>query len=228
MLQRVAQVLCLGCVVLCSAQVPAQSVVPIEQEPAHRLVLQNKKIRVFDIGLPPGTDTLWHVHRHDGISVRLTDATVADQPQDGPAETFHLRQGAVAFGATPVPRTHCVRNIGETTFRNIYIELLTDADASQDRPAAATSDRRVEFENGRVRALRRILAPDESTAVHTHTSNAVAVLVTAGRLEISYPDDAARTVDGKAGAVQWIQAGTTHAVKNVGTAPIEMVDVELK
>ena len=83
MLQRVAEILCLCCLVLCGTKASAQSAVPIEQEPAHRLVLQNANIRVFDVWLPPGEDSLWHVHRHDGISVRLADATVDDQPRMG-------------------------------------------------------------------------------------------------------------------------------------------------
>ena len=225
MLQQVAEVLCLCCLVLCGTQASAQSAVPIEQEPAHRLVLQNANVRVFEVWLPPGADSLWHVHRYDGISVRLTDATVDDQPEDGQAETFRLRRGAVAYGATPAARTHRVRNVGETAFHNIYIELLTGHGAGMDR-AAAASDRRVEFENDRVRALRRILAPGESTAMHTHASSAVAVLVSAGRLETSYPVDAARTDYVKAGAVVWIGSGTTHSLKNVGDAPIEIVDIE--
>jgi len=228
MLQRVAEVLCLCCLVLCGTKASAQSAVPIEQEPAHRLVLQNGSIRVFDVWLPPGADSLWHVHRHDGISVRLADATVDDQPKDGQAETFRLRRGAVAYGATPTARTHRVRNVGETAFHNIYIELLADPNVGKDPAAAAASDRRVEFENDRVRALRRVLAPGESTAMHTHAASAVAVLVSAGRLEVSYPEGTARTHDVKAGAVQWIGSGTTHALKNVGDAHIEIVDIEPK
>lgn len=228
MLKRVAEILCLCWIVACGTNAWAQSAVPIEQEPAHRLVLQNEAVRVFEIRLPPGTASLWHVHRHDGISVRLADATVQDQPEDGPARTLHLRRGAVAYGATPAALTHRVRNAGETAFHNVYIELLTDHDVGKDHTAAATSDRRAEFENDRVRALRRILAPGESTAMHTHASSSVAVLVTAGRLEISDPEGAARTSDVKAGAAQWIEAGTTHALKNVGDAPIEIVDIELK
>jgi len=228
MLQRVAEVLCLCCLVLCGTKASAQSAVPIEQEPAHRLVLQNDSIRVFDVWLPPGEDSLWHVHRHDGISVRLADATVDDQPKDGQAETFRLRRGAVAYGATLTARTHRVRNVGETAFHNIYIELLADPNVGKDPAAAAASDRRVEFENDRVRALRRVLAPGESTAMHTHAASAVAVLVSAGRLEVSYPEGTARTHDVKAGAVQWIGSGTTHALKNVGDAHIEIVDIEPK
>jgi quercetin dioxygenase-like cupin family protein len=226
MLQRVAEILCLCCLVLCGTTASAQPAVAIEQEPAHRLVLQNDYVRVFEVWLPPGADSLWHVHRHDGISVRLADAAVEDQPKDGQAETFRLRRGAVAYGATPTARTHRVRNVGETTFHNIYIELLTDHDVGKNRAAAAAPARRVDFENDRVRALRRILAPGESTAMHTHASSGVAVLVTSGRLEISSPEGAARTSDVKAGAVQWIDSGTTRSLKNVGDAPIEIVDVE--
>ncbi|HEX6572067.1 MAG TPA: cupin domain-containing protein [Steroidobacteraceae bacterium] len=228
MLKRVAEVLCLGCLVLCGAKATAQPAVPIDQEPAHRLALQNAHIRVFEIQLPPGEDTLWHVHRHDGISVRLADATIEDHPKDGPARTMRLRRGAVAYGATPTALTHRVLNAGETTFHNIYVELMPGHGGETARATATVSDPRVEFENDRVRALRRILAPGESTAVHTHASSGVAVLVTAGRLEVSYPQGAARTLDVKAGAVHWIDSGTTHTLKNVGDAPVEIVDIELK
>ncbi len=228
MLKPVVNAFCSCCLALCGTQAAAQSAVPIEQEPAHRLQLQNEGIRVFEVWLAPGEDSLWHVHRHDGISVRLADATVEDEPQDGPAETFHLRRGAVAYGATPTARSHRVRNVGDTAFHNIYIELLADHDVGKDRPAVAASGRSAELENDRVRALRRILAPGEATGMHTHASSGVAVPVTAGRLEISYPDRDAGTRDIKAGAAQWIDPGTTHSLRNVGDAPIEIVDIELK
>lgn len=210
------------------AQAATPSAVPIEQEPAHRLVLQNEYVRVFEVWLPPGDATLWHVHLHDGVSVRLTDATIEDQPTDGKSETIRLHRGEVAYAATPARLTHQVRNVGETTFDNVYIELLTPNEVSADRSDAAAPDPRVVFENDRVRALRRILAPGESTAMHTHASKGVGVPVTSGRLEISTPQGATRTVEMKPGAAQWIEPGTTHRLKNVGDAPIEIVDIELK
>jgi len=211
-----------------AAQASTPSAVPIEQEPAHRLVLQNEYVRVFEVWLPPGNATLWHVHRHDGVSVRLTDATIEDQPQDGPAETMRLQRGQVTYGATPMARTHRVRNVGETTFHIVYTELLTPPGISADHTAAPATDPRVVLENDRVRALRRILAPGESTALHTHASRGVGVPVTAGRLEISDPEGATKSIEMKVGAVQWIEPGTTHRLKNIGDAPIEIVDVELK
>lgn len=223
-----------GLTILCGtlaawgAETATPSAVPIEQEPAHRLVLENEYVRVFEVWLPPGEATLWHVHLHDGVSVRLTDATIEDQPKDGEAKTFRLCRGEVAYGATPAALTHQVRNVGETTFHNVYIELLTPHDLSTDRSDAAAPDARVVLENDRVRALRRILAPGESTSMHTHALRGVAVPLTAGRLEIVTPDGAARTVEMKLGAVQWIESGTTHRLRNVGDAPVEIVDIELK
>jgi quercetin dioxygenase-like cupin family protein len=228
MLKRALENLWLCSLVLSGAVAAAQPAVPIEQEPAHRLVLQNEEVRAFEVRLPPGAISLWHVHRHDGMSVRLADAAIEDEPEDGPAAEFRLRRGAVAYGANTTTMTHRVRNVGDTTFHNLYIELLTDRDAGKDRPAATASDRHADFENERVRALRRILAPGESTAMHTHALNGVAVLVSAGQLEITPAQDAARKIDVKAGATQWIASGTTHALKNVGDAPIEIVDIELK
>jgi quercetin dioxygenase-like cupin family protein len=224
----VALAMLCGSLAAWGAQAATPSAVPIEQEPAHRLVLQNEHVRVFEVSLPAGDATLWHEHLHDGVSVRLTNATVEDQPKNGKAETFHMRRGEVAYGATPTARTHRVRNVGETAFRNVYIELLTAHEASTDPAVAATPDPRVVFENDRVRALRRILAPGESTDMHVHALKGVGVPVTAGRLEISYPDGAIRSVEMIVGAAQWIQPGTTHRLKNVGDADIEIVDFELK
>jgi quercetin dioxygenase-like cupin family protein len=226
--RSVALAILCGNLAPCGVQASTPSAVPIEQEPAHRLVLQNEYVRVFEVWLPPGKTTLWHVHLHDGVSVRLTDATIEDEPKDGPAETIRLHGGQVAYGATPTARTHRVHNAGETTFHIAYIELLTPPGVRADHSSAAAPDPRVVFENDRVRALRRILAPGESTVMHTHESRGVGVPVRGGRLEISDQEGTTNTFDVKAGAVNWIEPGTTHRLRNVGDAPMEFVDIELK
>jgi quercetin dioxygenase-like cupin family protein len=203
--------------------------VEIEREPAHRLVLQNEHVRAFEILLPPGQATLWHVHRHDGVSVRLSDSTIQDQPEDGAPETLRLRRAAIAYGAMPTVLTHRVRNVGEVPFHNVYVELLMPARAAApENLAASGSDRPADFENPRVRVFRRTLAPGAATVMHTHPLRGVGVVVSAGRLEISDRVGAPRIVDVEVGAVQWIEPGTTHALKNVGERTVEIVDVELK
>jgi quercetin dioxygenase-like cupin family protein len=106
--------------------------------------------------------------------------------------------------------------------------LLTPHEVGTDRVDAPAPDPRVVLNNDRVRALRRILAPGESTGMHTHESRGVGVPVTAGRLEISAQEGASKIIETKVGAVQWIEHGTTHRLVNVGDRPIEIVDIELK
>ena len=50
----------------------AQIVVPVEQEPQHRLTLENAYVRVLDATFPPGYVSLFHRHSQDNVSVRIT------------------------------------------------------------------------------------------------------------------------------------------------------------
>ena len=224
---RVSEVLGLCWMALCGANAVAQSAVPVEQEPAHHLVLQNDQVRVFHVQLPAGAASLWHVHTHDGISVRIGDATIQDEPMDGSAKRFELHRGAVSFGATPAVFTHRVNNIGTTPFDNVYIELLGGPGAGSSNAAGPAARRPAEFENERVRVLRRVLAPGEASEMHTHPANTVAVVVTPGKLQVTQGDGTMRTLEPQAGAVQWVASGTTHSLRNTGSAPVEIVDVEL-
>src|SRR5215831_14127870 len=54
-----------------AAQRGATAPVPVEQEPHHALVFSNSVISVLDVQLPPGYVSLFHVHAHDNISVRI-------------------------------------------------------------------------------------------------------------------------------------------------------------
>jgi quercetin dioxygenase-like cupin family protein len=66
--------------------------VPVEQEPHHRWIFENQYVRVLDVVLAPGESTLFHTHSHDSIAVRLTDASVQEQPFE--PNSVELSQGA--------------------------------------------------------------------------------------------------------------------------------------
>ncbi len=54
--------------VLCFAAVAAlaeERVVPANQEPRHRVKLENEAVRVIDVEIPPGYRTLTHAHAHN-------------------------------------------------------------------------------------------------------------------------------------------------------------------
>ena len=50
---------------------------------------------------------------------------------------------------------------------------------------------------------------------------------TPGKLQVTQGDGTMRTLEPQAGAVQWVASGTTHSLRNTGSAPVEIVDVEL-
>jgi quercetin dioxygenase-like cupin family protein len=206
-----------------------QAPVPVENEPRHRLKFGNRHVRVFDVLIPPGDTSLFHTHVHDGVGIKLTDAHIRDEPTGGSPDDITVMRGEVSFALRPSPLTHRVSNIGETPFRNIFIEILPPAGAPHGAaPQALVAGQTLVLENERVRISRLVLAPGQSAELHTHALRRLAVAVTEGRLAVEVPGEKAWTVEFKSGDFRWYEAGTTHALKNVGSTPFEAVDIELK
>ena len=140
-----------------------QSPVPIEKEPRHRLKFENKSVRVFDVLIPSGDASLFHTHVHDGLSVRITDAQIRDEPVQGDSEESTVKRGAVTFSYRPKPMTHRVSNIGKTPFRNIFIEILPSSDGSTRAPLPPSRDGyAMVLENERVRVSRLVPSSRDS------------------------------------------------------------------
>jgi hypothetical protein len=104
--------------------VPAQSPVPVEKEPRHQLKFENQSVRVFDVFIPSGDESLFHTHVHDGVSIRLTDAQIRIEVLRDSVDEVRVKRGAVEFSSFPNPLTHRVSNTGTTPFRNIFVEIL--------------------------------------------------------------------------------------------------------
>jgi beta-alanine degradation protein BauB len=85
---------------------------------------------------------------------------------------------------------------------------------------------KVEFENQQIRILRARYAPHERLEMHSHPAKAE-VQITDGTVRIFTPDGKWRDDPGKAGEFFWLQA-TRHAVENVGSAPLVLVEIEMK
>ncbi len=64
--------------------------------------------------------------------------------------------------------------------------------------------------------------------MHTHALRGLGVAVSEGRITVEVPGEKVRTVKFKPGDTQWHEAGTKHTLRNVGSAPFEAVEIELK
>jgi len=229
-MKRVFQFTLVACILLTLAIAGnAQTSVPIEKEPMHRLKFENKFVRLFDVLVPVGGTTKYHVHLYDGISVRVSNAQIIDESIGGEKKPFDIKYGEATFGAKPVPETHRVINSGKTDFRNIFIEILADKKAPTSGPYPILSDgHTVLIDNDRVRVNRLVLKPGESSKLHKHNMHGLGIILYDSKIEMIAADGSKRALEPKVGDYAWQNAGTTHVIKNTGTTVFEAIDIELK
>jgi mannose-6-phosphate isomerase-like protein (cupin superfamily) len=94
---------------------------------------------------------------------------------------------------------------------------------------AAKYDVKIVLENDRVR-VRDVTFPPAvlDTGMHTHEYAHVGVIVTPGALVFTDPAGKTERVEFKGGSVGFRDAKATHQVGNPGTAPMRVIEVELK
>lgn len=207
----------------------AQIAVPIEKEPRHRLKFGNQYVRLFDVLIPKGDTSLYHIHRYDGVSVRLSNAQILDEVLGGQKVEFILKPGEVTFGLRPAEMTHRVINNGSSDFRNIFIEILPVAvRLSTIKSSEPLPDHKLLFDNDRVSAYRVVLKPGRSTQVHNRDIKGISVFVTDAKIQIIVSERKTKTKQFRSGEFMWYDAGKAQAVKNVGPSDMEMVVFGLK
>lgn len=205
-----------------------QSPVEISGEHHHHPKFENEFVRVWDVTVPAGDATLWHVHRNDNVVITIGGASLRIETA-GAAPTESLwKFGEVRFGkATYI---HRAINAGSTPFHNFTIELLKSPPERKVIPTQSEPIPRAPvLENDRVRVYRVTLEPGQSTTMHTHVLPGIGIAITAAEVEV--------TTQGKqkpdrlklpAGDLRWRMGAVTHMIKNVGKTTFEAVDIELK
>jgi quercetin dioxygenase-like cupin family protein len=84
----------------------------------------------------------------------------------------------------------------------------------------------VEFENEQIRILRMRYRPHERLEMHSHPAKAE-VQLTDGSVRIFTPEGISHDERGSAGEFFWLEP-TKHAVENLGKAPLEIIEIEMK
>ena len=106
--------------------------VEITSEPRHHLALENEHVRVFQVEVAPHDQTLMHIHRHDYVFVTLGAAQLENDVKGKPPVMLRLQDGETRF--TPGNFAHVARNLADTPFRNVTIELVGDEAAHKNPP----------------------------------------------------------------------------------------------
>lgn len=205
-----------------------KSPVEISGEPRHHPKFENEFVRVWDVTVPAGDVTLWHVHRNDNVVITLGEASLRIETVGAAPAESQLKFGDVSFRkATYV---HRAMNIGTTPFHNLTIEILKLPLGAQELLGAKEPIARAPvLENDRVRVYRLSLAPGESATTHTHLLPGLGITIAPGEIEVTTQGkDKPDRVNLPAGDVRWRSGPVTHLIKNVGKTVFEAVDIELK
>ncbi len=200
----------------------------VRNEPKHHLLFENEDVRAYDVIVPSGEATLFHVHALDYVYVVLGDAKLESEVQGQQPADLPVTFGAARFTAGPI--THRVKNVGTTPFHNITVELVRPASAT---PAVLPAPpwngpESVALENDRVRITRLVLEPGRTTATYTLPGRTLVVPLTSGSVRVEVVGSAPRTLELKPGTAEWQADAVTEAIGNAGKSNIEIVRVELK
>lgn len=230
----------IGLVLWCvlALDVAAQRVVPVHEEPRHRLVHESSALQVLDIGIQPGDTTLFHRHDRPIAYVEI-DATVVNQQRLGGA------WGRVGASSSPPrraagrvswneryadsPVVHRVTAIGPGPFRLIGVVSRGDGDESTRTgpmgPFEAPLDVSRYFSQIRVE-----MNPGEVLAWPPVDTPVVVVLATPGELSVDSdrpaPSVAAHLVG--PGAFSVLDPGTAFRIQNAGAGSVTLSFVEVR
>ena len=209
------------------------SEVEITAEPSHHLAFQNSYVRVFQVEVAPHGTTLLHRHRHDYIFVTLGASEVSNEVQGKSPVTLKLQDGETRF--TPGNFAHVARNLAETPFRNVTIELLHDEQSSGAQPkweedrglhVLRGGTQEILFVKDGVRVSEIELQTAGVLPKHTHGRPQLIVAVTDLVFRNDVVGKPASNIEMKSGDVRWEGAGLTHTVTNVGKEAAKLVTLD--
>jgi hypothetical protein len=91
-----------------------------------RLLLENDRVRIWDLDLHPGDRVPFHCHSTPYFFVCVSEGRGLSRFRDGNAMTMDYREGDTWFDEVQHgPEIHDLENVGNTRLRFTTVELLT-------------------------------------------------------------------------------------------------------
>jgi mannose-6-phosphate isomerase-like protein (cupin superfamily) len=204
--------------------------VPIDKEPSHHFVLENDFVRVFDVVVAPNAATLMHRHDRDYMFVILGDSDISNERMNEKAVRLTLKDGDVRYSKGGF--AHIARNMAETPFHNITIELKNPgmpvcgiapgADCKND-----VSNIQNVFSAEHVKVQLTTMEPGQQQPLHTHTGPHLGIALDDLKFENHITNESVVTVSMKKGEFKWIPVtGKSHYLKNVGDSLARLLSIE--
>jgi len=210
------------------------TVVPVDQEPAHHQVLENDYLRVFDVVVSPHGSTLMHRHDRDYTFVILGDANISNERMNEKPVQLALEDGETRYSKGGF--AHIARNLAETPFHNITIELKNPGApvcGIEPTPGCENEGKNqmihTLFSTEHAIAQLTTMEPGEQQPLHTHNGPHLAIAVDDLTFENRVVNKPMVPIAMKKGEFKWISVtGVAHYLKNAGNSRGRLVSLEFK
>ncbi len=210
-----------------AASVQGAEPVPIEQDPHHTIVYQDAALRVLEVKVPEGKETLQHLHRYDITTVCIECAQTRTQLPGQPWGDIRPRKagGFLIAEYAGKPAAHAVKNVGTGLYRLVGVENVRLSAWTTAAPLAGQPGTVLAQESRAFRVYDVQIEPGKAPTQHTHSSPTVVVLdkgdVTHGSGKESKPLT-------KPGEWILVPAGSQHTITSRGKAASHLVEIEVR
>jgi hypothetical protein len=228
-------------------------IVPVHEEPRHRMIFETPGTRILDIQIPPGDTTLYHTHSEPILYVTMSTSRTRSQNHGGdwsaaPAASAPNAPGAPNAPSAPAPSAPNAPSApttppGRMMSTTSYVEKpqthrvnnmgdtlfrligVTNTTAGDlgESPSVGFQDR-PEISNRWFRGYRVALAPSRSIE-HRH-ANPVAVMLVAGAATVVIAGNNPVSANSPH-FVAYVPGDSVHAVRASSTGA-ELVEVEIR
>lgn len=229
----------LGCLLMaCTGPKPlaAQMVVPVHEEPRHRLVHGEDRLQVLDIGIQPGDTTLFHRHDRPIAYVEIDATVVNQQALGGPwgrasatAAPPNRPPGRVSWNERyrESPVEHRVTAIGPGPFRLIGVVNLGTG-GSGDRVGTLGPFHEPDDSSRYFSRVATELAAGDSWEWPVGDAPVVVVLASEGEISVDGGDAEVAAHLVGAGAFAVLGPGTAYQIRNAGAGSALLSFVEVR
>ena len=195
-------------------------------------VLRNQRVTVSTVDLAPHESNAMHRHEHDMIAVFVTGGRIRNTVSGKEPAVETTSAGEVRF--IPGGYTHSVSNDGTGLFRAVVVEfddpqgkLQQDQSSSETCAPGSTKciDEHYLFCTVKICVEDVTMAPGAISTRHGHPTDHMLVAISDYELsdEVQGKDTVKRTR--KSGEIEYIPAGITHRLTNIGAKPARFIVV---
>lgn len=216
--------------------------VPVDTKSDHffHSVMENDRVRVFRVEIPPSQTSALDQHRHDYIVVSLgkNDFEIA-----GSGMTFQMQMNDGEMQVLKGGAPHRITNRSDQPLRLLELEVLREVHPEQPvcglggrrctegtfgHSDTGTYTRSTLFETDTVKVARIELGPESLLPEHRHDRCHLLLALADVSLRDETGIDEERAIHLKAGQAEWYPQAVVHSLKNVDKQGVRFITVEFK